>query len=271
MKEANVKRAMAALGLEHRIVGLKFLDFKEDYEAKDLPGPEKFGPLCYQVRTAMDGRHFKCKEEDVSCDYARYAIGLTKPDPTIVWGRSYHHCGLYETNAIAREITAAMKFIDQEIYGIEIGPLETMDDADVVIIAAYAETVMRIMKSYAYKYGEPKHLCFYGNQAMCSDMVAKPYTNNDINVSLMCKGMRSRGRFDRGELSVAFPINMFDNIVDGIVKTINPVNTLVEKRAIIERLESPEEMGIEFDMNYAYGLGLKEYDGRVCEIRAKNK
>lgn len=267
MKNNNVMRATIALNLSKNIVGVKFLDFEKDYDMLNLPSPKAKGPLCYHVRQAMDGEHFRLKADDVSCDYARYALGLSKPDNTIVQGRSYEYCGLYESKSIAKEITSSMKYIEQKIYGVEIGPLKSMDKADIVIIADYAETIMRIMQGYAYKYGSPKNLCFYGNQAMCSDMVAKPFSNNDINISLMCVGTRKSGRFNKGELSVAFPISMFDNIVEGIVMTVNPVLYASDKNRILDSLENPNDLDIEINTKYNYGMGLREYDGMVQDIR----
>lgn len=267
MKSQNVLRAEIALNLQHNIIGVKFLDFEQDYLENKISLPEKKGPFCYHVRNAMDGLHYKIKECDVTCDYARYAIGLSKADDTIIQGRSYEHSGLYGSKSVAHDIMNAMKYLDHTIYGLEIGPLKEMDDADIVIIADYAETVMRIMQSYAYKYGAPRNLSFYGNQAMCSDMISKTFTNNDINVSLMCKGTRKSGRFDKGEISVSFPIYMFDDIVEGIVSTINPVHTPVDKRRITDYMKEENILGIEIDQSYNYGMGLVEYDTKVKKYR----
>lgn len=270
MKTENVKKATLALDLRHNIVGIRFLDFQEDYENVDVKEAKKCGSFCSHVRNAMDGMHFKINELKVTCEYARAALGMTKPDITMSEGRSFEYCGLCETKTIAKNIGKAMLYIRQDIYGVEIGPLQEMEKADLVIIADYAETIMRVMQAYAYKYGNPEHLSCYGNQAMCSDMVSKIYHNNDINISLMCKGTRNYGRFDKGELSVGFPIQMFDPIVEGIIMTINPVHSPQDKRRIaLECSENPVDLGIELDEKYNYGLGLKTYDARVNKIREK--
>ncbi len=267
MKNENVKKATIALNLQRDIIGIKFIDFKEDFDNLSLRVPLKNGPLCYHAREAMDGKIYKAVENNLTCDYSRYALGLSKPDNTILEGRSYQYCGLCETNSVAKDIVKSMKYINHEIYGIVIGPLKMMDDADIVIIADYAETIMRIMQGYAYKFGNPKNLSFFGNQAMCADLVSKPYSNNDINISLMCKGARANGRFDKGELGVAVPIGMFDSLVDGIVKTVNPVLNSIDKKRILDELDNENDLGIKIDIGYNYGLGLKEYDNKVREIR----
>lgn len=269
MKNKNVSRIELALNLQHNIVGVKFLDFEQDYLHTNVALPDKKGPFCYHVRNAMDGLHYKLKECHVTCDYARYAIGLSKADDTILQGRSYEYSGLYESKSISHNIMDAMKYLSHTIYGLEIGPLKEMGDADIVIIADYAETVMRIMQGYAYKYGAPQNLSFYGNQAMCSDMISKPFSSNDINLSLMCKGTRKSGRFDKGEISVAFPIHMFDFIVEGIISTVNPVHTPEDKRRIFECMNDENDLGIEINPSYNYGIGLVDYDTQIKEYRDK--
>ena len=179
--------------------------------------------------------------------------------------------------------------------------------ADLVIMVASAQTVMRIFQGYAYKYGAPENLSFYSNQAMCSDMTSKVFHTNDINMSLMCNGTRRYGKFDDGELAVSLPINMFDTLSDGIIETINAVQSGPEKKKIIETLEhntgpaceennitckkdpqcsdekarfdyNPDHtgtsgkkntLGLEIDMHYNYGRGLLKYDNHVLNLRKK--
>ncbi len=260
MKNDSVKKVEFALDLEKEIVGVKFIDYEKQFDKLELNTPEKKGPFCYLVREAMDGNLIKINGSNITCDYAKYALGIAKPDQAIRAGRSYCYAGLYESNSIAKEIVQSMKYSDMNIYGVILGPLRLMDDADVVIIADYGETIMRLMQGYAYKFGNPKNLSFFGNQAMCADLVSKPYSNNDINISLMCRGARANGRFDRGEIAVGIPISMFDALADGIVKTINPVNNPKEKEAILNRAKDELDLIGEIDKSYRYGIGLIEYD-----------
>ena len=306
MKNTNVWKITAALGLQHRIAGVHFLDFQEDYDNSKILAGSRRGPYCYQVRQALDGKHFKVDKNLVTCDYARAAIGIEKPDISMREGRSFDYCGLAETRTIGKNIADAMMYIEQDIYGVELGPLEEMQHADIVIMVACAQTVMRIFQGYAYKYGSPKNLSFYSNQAMCSDMTSKVFHTNDINMSLMCNGTRRYGKFDDGELAVALPINMFDTLADGIIETINAVQSGPEKKRIIETLAHSQgpaceedsapsmggdsqcsiegarinykpdhtgtsgkknSLGLEIDMRYNYGKGLLEYDNHVLNLR----
>ena len=307
MKNINVWKMTTALELRHRVVGVHFLDFQEDFDNCEVASASRKGPYCYQVRQALNGNHFKVDKNLVTCDYARAAIGLVKPDISMREGRSFDYCGLAETRSIGKSIADAMMYIEQDIYGVELGPLEEMQHADIVIMVDYAQTVMRIFQGYAYKYGVPQNLSFYGNQAMCSDMTSKVFHTNDINMSLMCNGTRRYGKFDDGELAVSLPINLFDTLTYGIIETINAVQSVPEKKKIMETLEhstgpaceenniscksdpqcsdtigrfnyNPDHtgtsgkknsLGLEIDMHYNYGKGLLEYDNHVLNLRKR--
>lgn len=263
MKDKNVRILSSVLKLEREVVGVKFIDCKRNFDKLEINIPDKKGPFCYLVKESMNGKLHKADNDSITCDYGKYALGISKPDEAILEGRSYYHSGLYESNAIAKNIVKSMKYNKCNIHGVVIGPLRLLDDADVVIIASYAETIMRIMQGYAYKFGNPTSLSFFGNQAVCADLVSKPYFNNDINISVMCKGARAYGKFDKGELSVGLPINMFNSLVDGVVKTINPVNTSEEKNDILKSLDKDLKLDIKLDTKWEYGVRLVEYDETI--------
>ena len=62
------------------------------------------------------------------------------------------HCGLYSDLVIAREVCKNTMPITQKIYGLEIGPLAEMEEADVVIVIGMAEQIMHIVEGYTYHY-----------------------------------------------------------------------------------------------------------------------
>ena len=267
MKADNINKVKKIVQLEREIIGVKFIHYKEQYDKNE---PKEYGlrtTYCNMVKRAMDGSHFKLTKENFFCDYGAYALGLKKPDISIVTGNSYAVCGLYESHSIARKITEEMRYLQHEVYGVEMGPLQNMESADIVIIVTEAVNIMRILQGYAYKFGYPKHLRTIGNQAACSDLTAKPYFNNDLTISLMCEGARKYMKCSSGEMGVSMPINQFDDVVEGIVMTVNPVANKKEKDELLSRLHSEEELGIVIDKDTDYGKCLKEYDDFVQKIK----
>lgn len=254
------------LDLDKRTVGVRFLEYQKDYDALSNLA-EKKGSICFLVRQGMEGNHIRANKDTVTCHYGAYALGIRKPDASIVAGQSYYACGLYKDKSIARKIVDEISYINQEIYGIEIGPVSEVESPDIVIIACNAKQAMRIVQGYAYEMGAPKNINFFGNQAMCGDLISKPYMNSDLNLSLFCKGARASGRFEDGEVGLSMPYHQFDKVVDGLISTVIPVATKKEKREIMERLE---EKGLKFpyEMNYeyVYGIGLSRYDNMVEQM-----
>lgn len=269
MKDYNIDRLEKMLGLKGNIVGVKFIPYKAEYEAlDDVPQLTKRVTYCNMVKRARDGAVFKAKKDNFFCVYSAFALGIEEPGTSVTSGRNFLASKLYETNAVSRRAYESMDYLHQDIYGVVVGALKELKDADVVIIVCTAQQVMRIMQGYAYKYGMPRSLRSFGNQAMCSDLTSKPFFSNDINVSFMCKGARMYMQCDDGELGIGLPVGLFDSIAEGVLMTLNPVCTPGQKRAILERLsDTPEaELGISIDMEADYGRYLDEYEKYVLEM-----
>lgn len=254
------------LNLKRNIAAARFIEFKHEYEELDLP--EVKGSVCLLCRRGLEGTHLKADENHILCTYGAFALGISNPDITISSGQSYAACGLYSGKPVARSIVESIHYLDQEVKGIEIGHLSEVDNADLVFVVCNTRQAMRIMQGYAYYYGAPKNISFIGNQAMCGDIISKPFYNNDINITLFCKGARKYGAFGEDEIGISMPREMFYNVAHGVFMTINPVEFPKEKVAIAERLK---EVGIEveFDMKDSYGENLDVYDDMVKELRKK--
>lgn len=248
------------LNLTRNVVGVRFIEFQEDYE--ELEVPEQKGTTCLLGRMGFEGKHIKADATHITCDYGAAAIGVKKAHPTIVAGQSYAGCGLYNSKSVAREIVENMHFLKHEIYGMEIGKFEEINNPDLALVVCNTLQAMRIFQGYAYTYGTPKHVSFVGNQAMCGDMLSKPFFNNDINLSLFCEGARKYGGYGEGEVGISMPAEMFHTVAYGVYMTVDPVANVREKEAIEKRLK---EVGVaeHFDPYESYGKRLDEFDARV--------
>ncbi|MDR1192921.1 MAG: DUF169 domain-containing protein [Peptococcaceae bacterium] len=266
MKEKYARALTKALGLRRQVVGVKFITYQKEFDG--LPFIELRGKMsfCAMARKAMAGDSFKANQGNFNCQYSAYALGITRPPDSVTRGDTYAATKLYESKSIALSALRSMRFLDQRIYGVAAGPLASLEECDVVIILGDAYQIMRCMQGYAYKFGAPGSLCSIGNQAMCSDLAAKPFASHDINISFLCKGARLYAKADPGELGIGLPIDMFPAFVDGVVQTVNPVNHRHEKEAILAALDTPDELGIEIDFDADYGKFLREYEEYAAEM-----
>ena len=91
-------------------------------------------------------------------------------------------------------------------------------------------------RGYTYHYGMAKNIGMIGNQGICSDLVARPYMKNDLNISVMCLGARMHTKAEDGELGIGMPIRMLWQLIEGVVNTINPSMEDKRKEDLLERL-----------------------------------
>ena len=127
-----------------------------------------------------------------------------------------------------------------------------------VIAAENVEEAMRLMQGYAYHFGPPMHLNTVGNQAACSDLIAKPHAHQDLNCSFLCRGARANLRAEDGELGIGIPIAQLPKVADGVIQTLSLVESEQEKDAIASRLAHPLELGREIEKNTSYMKRMDE-------------
>jgi uncharacterized protein (DUF169 family) len=86
----------------------------------------------------------------------------------------------------------------------------------VAVIYGSPSQIAKIAKAAAY-YGHISRVAFLG-VAACSS-ITTAYRSGEPVISIPCSGELILGRTEEGELSIAFPIDLLDEIVDGLDKT----------------------------------------------------
>lgn len=201
MEQERIKSISEKLELKREIVGIRFLVYEQDYDACSAEQAGIKTRLCGFVNRATHGKRTKVVSENFTCSSGPELTGMREESERMHSGQLMSHCGLYSDLGIAREVCKNTMPIPQKIYGLEIGPLAEMEEADVVIIIGMAEQIMHIVEGYTYHYGVPR-----------------PFMRNDLNLSLMCCGARTSTASDFGELGVGMPAHMFRYVADGVMK-----------------------------------------------------
>lgn len=271
MEQELVRRLALGLNLQRHIIGVNFLAYQEEFERCPGTVPPLKHSICGFANLAMDGEAIKFSDARVSCNGGALAVGLREEPERTKSGRIYEHCGLYGSHAVARAVNESMTHIPHRSYGVAMAPLEVMEDADVVIILCTAKQAMRIMQGYSYCYGCARHLSTVGNQAMCSDLCAKPFMNNDLNISFMCCGARMNTRCSDGEMAVSMPIQMFSPVAGGVLATLNVTETVQYKKELLERLDSPDALGFPIEMGAHYGKNAAAYQKECLRMEAAER
>lgn len=253
MNNYEVNRFKKALRLKRNVIGVRFLYFPSDFEKCKAPQSPYKVSYCKLTKIAIDGNHFKANESNIACRCAVEAIGLDRKMEGVNSGQRYYSLNLYESRSVAKIVTDTIENIDQSIVGIEMGPLEEMEAADLVIFMCTPCQLMRVVQGYSYKWGIPKNISMAGNQGMCADLTAAPFVHNDMNFSVLCAGTRKMCGWGEDEMGVGLPIQQFVPLTEGILATMNYIEYPDHKQEIRDSLEDPDELGVSIDDDLHYG------------------
>lgn len=252
MERDLVKKFKIALGLKRRIIGVKFLFIEEEYHDFDAVEMNVKMSFCGLAARAMKGEKIKGKCDSFSCQGGPEMLGM-KPVPNYVYsGKQFGTFRLYEDMAIARQVQNDLCFVNQKIYGVAAAPIEEMEEADTVMFLCNAWQMMRVVQGYTYHHGMAKNIGMAGNQGICSDLVARPYCTNDLNLSVLCAGARMNTHAEDGELGAGMPIHLFFDIAKGVLATINPAMDNKRKEELEKRMEQEGESGITLEYGKMY-------------------
>lgn len=271
MERELVDKFRTVLGIKRHIVGIRFLFIEEEYrdcEAEEISTKCTF---CALTGRAMNGQMTKGKADSFGCQGGPEMLGMKPVSNYVKSGKQFERFHLYEDLAVAREAQNDLCFVDQKIYGVLVGPLEEMEEADIVMFVADCWQMMRVMQGYTYHHGMAKNIGMIGNQGICSDLVARPFVKNDLNVSLLCLGARLNSKATDGELGAGMPLHIFKDVANGVLITFNAATEKSRKEEAAKRLE---ETGCElgFDIAYDKIYGSYEKDGKYpAELYKKER
>lgn len=242
--------------LNREIVGVKFLHNESEYnnaKALDIPGKIRY---CVMIKSASLGHAIKIRGINNSCKGSSRTFGFIRPDEEYSSGASYMGFEFYEDISISYKTVQEIDILDKSPIGVMAKPLNLYKDdiPDVVIIVTKTYNAMRISQGYTYKYGLKKDFKLNGNQALCFESTTVPYKYKDMNISMLCAGTRYYARWDEDELTVGIDYSKLEDIIDGVIHTINTIEPNGKKEKIISKNGSDVINGYKISMDSAYYL-----------------
>lgn len=256
-----VEKAYCALDLKWKIIGVKFLFDRDEFEQAEAKQATAIMPYCVMVKRAMLGNTVKAVFDDFGCRASARALGIMPPDDLFLSGRHYNRLGLYRDLTVSKNIQQNMTLCQHQAYGIMLKPLEKYSvDPDVVLVLGNPCQAMRIVQAYTHQFGYHTNFKMAGNQAICSECTAYPFESNSINISMLCAGTRFMCGWGDEELAIGFPFNRFLQIIDGLYATINATEPDRKKIRIEARFAEHKraDLKIIFGKNYYTGLYLTQ-------------
>lgn len=236
--ERDVKKAEALLTLERKIVGVKLVYSKEEFDSFDAVEAVAPIPYCVAVKSASLGHAIKFTEKTSGCRGSSRALGLTAPAKSFYDGSDGCRLGLYKNEKISSGVAEKMMLCRPKAYGVIVKPLETFESSpDVVLIITDTRNCMRMIQGYTYMYGMQDKFCMTGNQAVCVEGTAVPFCTGAMNVSMFCSGTRFLAKWKDYELVAGIPFEKFSYTVEGVRLTVNAVEPDDRKEIIADGLE----------------------------------
>lgn len=218
-------RMYCAIDGARKIVGIRFLFTKEEFESVDAKILKKPIYFCQMVNAATRGNVVKGDSSAQGCPAAAIALGIKGPDEFQRSGRrAFANC-LYHDLGTAKQSRDRQTRCDHIAYGVLIKPLEQYNPDEVpphvVHIITNPYHAMRIIQGYTYFYGIKTDFKMSGLQAICTESTAYPYMSNDINLSMLCGGTRDACKWKDDELNVSIPYSKLALTIEGTLRTMN--------------------------------------------------
>lgn len=237
--KTSVQELYSVLNLERKLVGVRLINTAGEFATIDAPTPKNPLNYCAMVKAATGGHAFKAAVEHFACKSGPRVLGINPTDLQNANGETWTRLGLYANSTVSSAVRHSLTYSQQKKYGVLVQPLENYEIVpDVIVCITIPYNIMRIIQGYAYHYGMPKNIRMIGNQAVCLEATANPYLSQDMNVSMLCIGTRHRTGWKDTEMAVGIPQNQWFSIVDGIMKTINPMESDVNKHRIKDNLST---------------------------------
>lgn len=271
------------LDLQRLPVGIKFLKTEAEYKAAEAAEPEFGLPYCVAVEKAGEsvlkkasGQHkskirerkaYKLDADHNRCAAASYAFGMLPADEYRTSGKLHADLKVYRDVEVSRSVAMDMVYCGEKNFGVLIKPLGSFTDEgpDMTVLILTPKQAMRLIQGYAYNYGQLKNIKMAGMCAVCQECTSYPFVKDQLNISMLCSGTRCIGRWNENELGAGIPARFIEGVIDGIGKTVNPMENRENKEKLIRRLETSGLETPEIDMSYnyynrAYGIPKKRRD-----------
>jgi len=165
------------------------------------------------------GRPMYFTAEDMACIVGGVTLGLIEEPESMKNGTIAKM--LHADLESAKEFTTKVAKIPYgKFKAVAVAPLSKLNfEPDLVVLYGNTAQVMRIIQGYLYEKGGRVQFSTGGEWSLCADAIAQAYVTQDIALGLPCFGDRKTALAQEDEITIAFPYNMYEKILEGIKAT----------------------------------------------------
>lgn len=166
---------------------------QQEKEAFNPPTPDDF----------TEGRVYACKDAE-------------KPEFCLFEDDS----GRYDSVETAKKAIADMMAIQPAVMKAVFfyAPFfeEIEGDPDIVVLSVRPVELTRIVQAYQFHTGKRVTASIGGVRVVNSDLIARPYLTQEMNISTYCLGARLIAQYEANRLGIGIPFNIFRDMVQGM-------------------------------------------------------
>jgi len=165
------------------------------------------------------GRAMYATLEDLACVIGAVTLGMMEPPENMLSGKIAEM--LHADLESARRFTKLVPRIPfGRVKAFAAAPLNRLNfDPDIVVMYGNTAQAMRVVQAYLYRRGGRVGFTTGGEYRLCADSIADTHNKQDLSVAIPCFGDRKTGLAQDDELTVAFPVSLADETLDGLQGT----------------------------------------------------
>jgi uncharacterized protein (DUF169 family) len=199
--------------------GVKLYETLNDRPSNAMRPRHPMNTCQITALTRYYGRTMYATLEDLACVIGAVTLGMMEPPENMRSGKIAEM--LHADLESARRFTELVPRIPcGRVKAFASAPLSNLSFyPDLIVMYGNTAQVMRVVQAYLYKRGGRVGFTTGGEYSLCADTIADTYNKQDLSVAIPCFGDRKTGLAQDDELTVAFPVSLADEILDGLQGT----------------------------------------------------
>jgi uncharacterized protein (DUF169 family) len=209
------------LRLKNGPVAVRLIKNHEETPVLPKKPAQPYPSFCLAVMEAFKGRCCYLTRTDILCRMGLVTLGLSKDSSRAVKGGQGGPGGVFASEEAFRNYHSKKICLPpNQIRGVVLTPLErTVVGFDVVLFRINPEQAMWLLNAHQYRTGERIDLSIgTGFQGVCGDVIAYPYLQQKVNLTVNGVGDRLSVSAGKNELFMGIPGSQVEMVASNLLE-----------------------------------------------------
>jgi uncharacterized protein (DUF169 family) len=127
-----------------------------------------------------------------------------------------------DVNTARKAVQAMVALTPATTEAVFLYPVDFEDESlipDVLVLSVRPVELTRIIQAHQYLTGQPTDATMGALRVVCSDLIARPFVSQQINIATYCLGARLIAKYEADRLGLGIPFEVFKDIVVGMKRS----------------------------------------------------